>query len=78
MTSLAATFHKHEGEKHRANEERVQEVEKSSFTSLVFSSSGGMGKAAMVVYHHLANLLSDKWNFSGSDALSVSPCFTPH
>ena len=37
-------------------------VERGNFTPLVFSSSRGMGKAAMVVYCHLANLLSDKWN----------------
>ena len=43
-TSLAATFRKHEGEKRRAYEERVWKVERDSFTPLVFSSSGGMGK----------------------------------
>ena len=59
-TSLATTFRKHEGEKRRAYEERVQEVERDSFTPLVFSSLGGMGKAATVLYRHLANLLSDK------------------
>ena len=65
-TSLAATFPKHEGEKHRAYEERVREVERGSFTPLVFSSLGGMGKAATVMYRRLANLLSDKWNSSYS------------
>ena len=43
-SSLAATFRKHEGVKRRAYEERVREVERGSFTPLVFSSSGGMGK----------------------------------
>ena len=43
-TSLAATFHQHKGEKRCAYAERVQEVERDSFTTLVFSSSGGMGK----------------------------------
>ena len=38
------------------------EVERGSFTPLVFSSLGGMGKAATVIYRHLANCLSDKWN----------------
>ena len=69
-TSLAATFRKHEGEKHRTYGEHVQEVEKGSLTHQFFSSSGGMGKAAMVVYHHLANLLSDKWNSSYSLTMS--------
>ena len=65
-TSLAATFRKHEGEKRRAYEERVREVERGSFTPLVFSSLGGMGKAATVMYRRLANLLSVKWNSSYS------------
>ena len=34
-TSLAATFRKHEGEKRRAYEERVREVEKGRFTPRV-------------------------------------------
>ena len=41
-TSLAATFRKQEGEKCCAYEECVREVERVSFTPLVFSSSGGM------------------------------------
>ena len=74
-TSLTATFRKHEGEKRRAYEERVWEVEKGSFTPLVFSSSGGMGKTAMVVlYHRLANLLSDKWNSSYSLTMGWLRC----
>ena len=59
-TSPAATCHKHEGKKCHAYEERVQDVKRGSFTPLVFSSSRGMGKAAMVVYRCLANLLSNK------------------
>ena len=42
--TLAVTFCKHETEKHHADEERVHEVERGSFTPLVFSTSGGMGK----------------------------------
>ena len=55
----AATFRRHEAEKRRAYEERIQEVERGSFTPLVFSSSAGMGKAATVTYKHLASLLSN-------------------
>ena len=58
----AANFRRHENDKRRAYEERVREVEQGSFTPLVFSSSGGMGKAATVTYRRLASLLSDKWN----------------
>ena len=59
-------FRKHEGENRRAYEDRVQEVERGSFTPLVFSSSGDGYKAAMVEYRCLANLLSSKWNSSYS------------
>ena len=59
--SLAAIFHRHEAEKHRAYEEWVCEVEHGSFTPLIFSSSGGMGKAATTC-KHLAHLLSQNWS----------------
>ena len=59
---LAATFRRHEGDKRRAYEEHIREVEQGSFTPLVFSSSGGMGKATSVTYKRLASLLSEKWN----------------
>ena len=36
--------------------------ERGSSIPLVFSSLGGMGKAATVMYRRLANLLSDKLN----------------
>ena len=39
----AATFRRHEGDKRRAYKERVREVERGSFTPLMFSSLGGMG-----------------------------------
>ena len=61
-SSLAATFCKHEGEKLHAYEEHEQEVERGNFTPLAFSSSEGMGEAAMVGHCRLTNLLSDKWN----------------
>ena len=43
-------------------EERIREVEHRSFIPLVFSTSGGMGRAATTTYKHLARLLSEKWN----------------
>ena len=39
---LKATYRRHE---RRVYEQSVQEVERASFTSLVFAASGGMGKA---------------------------------
>jgi len=61
-STLATVFRKHELEKCRAYEERIREVEHGSFTPLVFSTSGGMGKAATTTYKHLARLLSEKWS----------------
>jgi len=46
----------------RETKERVREVEHGCFTPLVFSTSGGMGKAATIVYKRLANLLSIQRN----------------
>ena len=58
--SLQATYRKHAEEKRRQYGERVREVERASFSPLIFSSSGGMGPAASSVYKRLASLISDK------------------
>ena len=47
--------------KKRAYESRLREAEHSSFTSLVFSATGGIGYEATVFYKKLASLLSDAW-----------------
>ena len=57
---LEACYRRHENEKRRAYEQRVREIENGSFTPLVFSTSGGMGKAAKITYKRLASLLSIK------------------
>jgi len=62
FTTLTATFYRHEAEKRCAYEERIHEVGYGNFTPLVFSSSGGMGKAVTTTYKHLAHLLSEKWS----------------
>ena len=55
-TQMAACYRRHEGEKRRAYKQRVREVEQGSFTPLVFSTPGGMGRAATVVYKIEASL----------------------
>ena len=55
---LTATYHSHGQEKRRTYEQRAQEVERASFTPLVFAGSGGMGKVATVFYKRLAALLA--------------------
>ena len=59
-TSLPQCYHRHEQEKRRAYEERVREIERGSFSPLVFSTTGGMGPTATVVYRRLAALISEK------------------
>ena len=45
-SSLAARYQSHEREKRRRYGQRVQEVERASFVPVVFSATGGAGRAA--------------------------------
>ena len=49
-----------EQQKKRAYDERIREVEHASFTPLIFSTSGGVGPAATIVYRRLATLIAEK------------------
>ena len=53
-TSLSACYNKFEQEKKRAYDKHVREVEHGS---LVFSTSGGMGPTANVVYKRIASMI---------------------
>ena len=57
---LASVYRRHEQEKKRQYEQRIQEVEHATFTPLVMSSTGGMGRAATTFYKKLASMISDK------------------
>ena len=59
---LSAVYRKHEVEKKRVYQQRILEVEHSSFTPLVLSATGGMGNEATTFYKHLASLLAAKWD----------------
>ena len=59
-SSLTAVYRKHEQEKRRQYEQRVREVEHASFTPLVMSTTGGMGKSANTFYKRLAAMMSEK------------------
>ena len=61
-SSLSSTYGKHEGVKKRAYSQRTVDVEHGSFTLLVFSLTGGLGREADQCYKRLASLLSTKWN----------------
>ena len=60
QSSLQATYKKHEQLKRRHYDQRVREIEHGTFTLLVLSTTGGMGKAATTFYKRLASFLSDK------------------
>ena len=47
-----------ENEKKRMNESRVLEVEQASFTPLVFTTTGGMGRECLRYHSRLAELIS--------------------
>ena len=68
-SSLAAIYRQHEKKKKREYSHRVREIEKGSFTPLVFSTTGGMGREATVVFQRLASLISDKTGDSYSVVL---------
>ena len=53
-------YRRHENKKHQVYEQRVRKIENGSFTPLVFSTSGDMGKAAKITCKRLAYLLSIK------------------
>ena len=52
----------HEKEKKRTYNERVAQVEKGSFTPIVFSTFGGMGQEAESFHKRLALLIAEKRN----------------
>ena len=70
----AATYRKHELEKKRAYQQRVQEVEHSSFTPLVLSVTGGMGVEASLFYKRLSSLLAQKWDITYNKTLCWLRC----
>ncbi len=57
-----ACYKKHEREKKISYEQRVREIEYVSFTPLVMSTTGGMGREATTFYKRLASLLLHKWD----------------
>ena len=62
--TTSACYRKHEREKKRAYEQRIREMEHSSFTPLVLSATGGMGREATCFYKRLASMLAQKWDYS--------------
>ena len=60
----------HESEKKRKYNIRVIEVEKGTFTPLVFSTTGGMGKETTTFIKRLSVLMANKTNQSYNDTVT--------
>ena len=73
-SSISNCYRKHEAEKKRVYEQRIREVEHSTFTPLVFSATGGMAKQSTTFYKRLASLLADKWGHPYSSTLCWLRC----
>ena len=67
---ITTIYKKHENEKKRSYNDRVLEVEKATFTPLVFSTSGGMGTEAAAFQKRIASLISQKKGNTYSDTIS--------
>ena len=70
VSQLIAMYISHESEKKRKYNSRVLNVEKAAFTPLVFSTTGGMGKEAVLFYKKAAEKISNTTNQSYSDVIS--------
>ena len=73
-SSIQAVYRRHELQKKREYGERVREVELASFTPLVFGTTGGMGKEAVIFYRRLADRLSHQGSMSYSSTLAWIRC----
>ena len=65
---LKRCYQRNEEEKKRKYNERVLRVENASFTPLVFSANGGMGKECKKFYSRLAEMIAEKRGIAMSDA----------
>ena len=72
--SLSSVYRKHEQEKKRQYDQRVQEVEHATFTPLVLSTSGGMRRAARMFYKRLASMVAEKRDVSYAMTLNWIRC----
>ena len=73
-SSIPSVYRHHELQKKREYGECVREVELASFTPLVFGTTSGMGKEALVFYCRLADRLSRHDSMSYSSTLAWIRC----
>ena len=73
-SSISSVYHRHEQAKKREYGDRIREVENGSFTPLVFATTGGMGREAMMLYKRLADQVSEKKNIHYSKTMAWFRC----
>ena len=74
QSSISTCFKSHDCEKRRTYEQRVREVERGSFTPLVFSALGGVSKATELTYKRLSSLLATKKDQHYSTVIALIRC----
>ena len=67
--SIPATYRAHELKKKRKYTARLINIEKATFTPLVFSTSGGMGPEDSVFYKRVAEKIANKSSQRYSDII---------
>ena len=72
--TLEQLYRAQEQDKHRDYEDRVRNVERGTFTPLVFSATEGAGPAATTFLKRLADKLSEKRNSSCSQTVGWLRC----
>ena len=72
--SLSAIYRKHEQEKKRQYDQRVREIEHATFTPLVLSTTGGMGRAATTFFKRLASMIAEKRDIPYAQTLNWIRC----
>ena len=70
----SSMYQKHEKAKRRAYDQRITQIEQGSFSPLVFSTTGGMGRAAVTVYKRLAGMIAEKKGQDYSQTLRWLRC----
>ena len=68
------TFERHEREKKRHYNHRIMNIEHGTFTPLVFSVTGVMGKEYSMFHKHMADTISKKTEENYSDIMNVLKC----
>ena len=74
QTTTQKCLEKHEREKKRHYNNRIMNIEHGTFTPLVFSVTGVMGKECSMFHKHMAEKIASKNEEKYSDVMNVIKC----